>query len=271
MAKGFFENFPTMVYDNDGKGQYKEVVDIFRRVSLRNNLKNYIQMPLLQNIDGTQKPERLANLVHGDPNRNWLVMMMNDIENPYTDWFMGEEEFYKYMLEKYPNKFIELDSVYFDHDDDSDTPSVFQPFIPGEVLNTYLGTVVKYDPTLKIIVYTDSSYTVTTGDSYIGTTLVAPDGSTPSNTNWEKNDTFIIPSTDIGLSVTLTGLYSSSQVVSSTSAKSEIYAPHHIDVDGDVVTNWDYEFNLNEARSQVSVLNNDYIDRIEDEFKKRIT
>ena len=42
MARGFFENFPTMVYDNDGKGQYKEVVDIFRRVSLRNNLKNYI-------------------------------------------------------------------------------------------------------------------------------------------------------------------------------------------------------------------------------------
>ena len=108
MAKGFFENYPTMVYDNDGKGQYKEVVDIFRRVSLRNNLKNYIQLPLLQNIDGTQKPERLANLVHGDPKRNWLVMMMNDVVNPYTDWFMGEEEFYKYMLEKYPNKAFKL-------------------------------------------------------------------------------------------------------------------------------------------------------------------
>jgi len=112
MAKGFFENYPTMMYDNDGSGQYKQVVDIMRRVSLRNSLKNYIQLPVLQNIDGTQKPERLAHLVHGDPSRNWLVMMMNDVENPYTDWFMSEEEFYKYMLEKYPNKVLLLDNIY---------------------------------------------------------------------------------------------------------------------------------------------------------------
>ncbi len=221
MAKGFFENFPTMVYDNDGKGQYKEVVDIFRRVSLRNNLKNYIQLPLLQNIDGTQKPERLANLVHGDPKRNWLVMMMNDVENPYTDWFMGEEEFYKYMSEKYPNKFIQLD----DH-------VSTEIYLPGETLLNLDATVIKFDATLKTIIYT-------------GQDISQPE-SIKGNTSGATGSIIV-------------------------DSNSEFRAPHHIDVDGNVVDNWDYENNLNEARSQVSVLNNDYIDRIEDEFKKRIT
>ena len=316
MARGFFENFPTMVYDNDGKGQYKEVVDIFRRVSLRNNLKNYIQLPLLENIDGTQKPERLANLVHGDPKRNWLVMMMNDVENLYTDWFMGEEEFYKYMLEKYPNKFIELASVYLDHDGDPDTPSIFQSFIPGERLDNNLGTVVRYDPTLKIIVYSDPITIVAENSLYdfgnvnedgtskgpeiiIGKTDSDFRGNSPPKGTWVLGDKFIeIGAPDISLGTNIIGLSSGSQATASTDGTVEIYAPHHESgeyklTEGDPIvgtlkpdginsyaiddvyklktTNWDYEFDLNIAKSQVSILNNQYIDRIEDEFKKRIT
>ena len=259
MAKGFFENFPTMVYDNDGKGQYKEVVDIFRRVSLRNNLKNYIQMPLLQSIDGTQKPERLANLVHGDPKRNWLVMMMNNIENPYTDWFMSEEEFYKYMLEKYPNKFIQLVDGHV-------STSIY---LPGETLLGFDATVVKFDATLKTIVYT-------------GQDIAAPpipEGNNPvvpvpieGNTSGATGGTIVASSSEFNAPHHESGyvLTEGDPIVGTTK-------PDGINfyVIGDVyrseITNWDYENNLNEAKSQVSVLNNDYIDRIEDEFKKRIT
>ena len=248
MAKGFFENFPTMVYDNDGKGQYKEVVDIFRRVSLRNNLKNYIQMPLLQSIDGTQKPERLANLVHGDPKRNWLVMMMNDVENPYTDWFMGEEEFYKYMLEKYPDKVINI--LVSSHSD---------IFLVGEKLHiidgSFTGPPLTSNPTAEVTGFDATLKTITYK------LVKDPDNIENDMPNFSNTDpdTFIY-----GVSSKKTATIQGGPI-------SEFNAPHHIDVDGNIVENWDYEFNLNEAKSQVSVLNNDYIDRIEDEFKKRIT
>ena len=223
MAKGLFKNFPTTVYDNDGSGSYKQVTDIFRRVSLRSDLKSYIQTYDLQNIDGTQKPERLANLAHGDPNRNWIVMMMNDVENPYSDWFMSEEEFYNYMKKKYPNKVLILKDVY-------NSNNIYQSFSPEETLNIGNAIIVRFNPTLKTIVYR--------GD-------------------------------DIGANVDVVGSVGS-HVTSDEASKDEIYGPHHIDSDGKVITNWEYEEELNEAKSQVVLLDNSYLDRIEDEFKKKI-
>ena len=209
-SKGFFENYPTIMYDGEGKGEYKQVVDIMRRVSLRNSLKNYIQLPLLENIDGTMKPERLAHLVHGEASRNWLVMMMNNVENPYTDWFMGEEEFYNYMITKYPNKAVKLNQVNL--------------FLPGESVSG--RTVVSSDPTLKTLVYTGNDFA--------------------------END-------EVVTGVTVVKTYSL-----------EIKSIHHLDSDGQEVTNWDYEYALNEQRSQVSLLSNEYLDVIEEEFNKKI-
>ena len=156
------------------------------------------------------KPERLAHLVHGEASRNWLVMMMNNVENPYTDWFMGEEEFYNYMITKYPNKAVKLDQVNL--------------FLPGESVSG--RTVVSSDPTLKTLVYTGNDFA--------------------------KND-------EVVTGVTVVETYNL-----------EIKSIHHLDSDGQEVTNWDYEYALNEQRSQVSLLSNEYLDVIEEEFNKKI-
>ena len=222
MAKGFFQNFPTMMYDVEGNGQYRQVIDIFRRVSLRNNLKDHIQVYNMQNIDGTQKPERLAEQVHGDPHRNWIVMMMNDIENPFVDWYMSESEFWVFMETKYPNKAITL----------VDTLPSTSIYLSGEGLVGISGVeVVKFNATLKTLVYTGG---------------------------------------DIQSGVSIIGTVSHANGTSDTIFTSEMHAPHHKDSDGNVVSNWDYEYSLNEEKSQVSVLNNNYTVVVEDEFIKKI-
>ena len=230
MAKGFFQNFPTMMYDVEGNGQYRQVIDIFRRVSLRNNLKDYIQVYNMQNIDGTQKPERLAEQVHGDPHRNWIVMMMNDVENPFVDWYMSESEFWNFMETKYPNKAFTL----------LDTHSSISIYLAGEELTgTNIASnvkVVRFNATLRTVVYS--------GD--VIPSAVEVTGSSSNTVGTIKTSTNVSYLVD------------------------EMYAPHHIDSDGVIVSNWDYEYELNEAKSQVSVLNNNYTTRVEDEFIRKI-
>jgi len=222
MAKGFFQNFPTMMYDVEGNGQYRQVIDIFRRVSLRNNLKDYIQVYNMQNIDGTQKPERLAEQVHGDPHRNWIVMMMNDVENPFVDWYMSESEFWNFMETKYPNKALTV----------LDTLPSTSIYLAGEgLVGRPTVKVVSFNATLRTLVYSGDD--IPTGVSIIGET---------SHANGTSDTIFT----------------------------SEMYALHHKDSDGVVVSNWDYEYELNEAKSQVSVLSNNYTTRVEDEFIKKI-
>ena len=226
MAKGYFENFPTMLYDSDGSGQYKQVVDIFRRVSLRNNLSSYLESYVNQIIDGTQKPERLAHSVYNDPHKNWMIMMLNEVENPFEDWFLSEKEFYLYMSTKYPNK-----SLTFSNHNSTNIFLKDENLQASDSSGAVVGTVVSYNATMSSIVYkTDSS--ISTGDILYGQVS-------------EKTGT-----------------------VGSTAE--EMYGPHHLDSSGAVVSNWDYEYGLNEAKSQVNIIQDVYVDRLEDEFIKKI-
>lgn len=226
MAKGYFENFPTMMYDCDGSGQYKQVIDIFRRVTLRNNLQSYIETFNSVVIDGTQKPERLANSLYNDPHKNWLIMMSNETENPFEDWFLSEEEFHLYMNSKYPNK-----SLTFGNHSSTDIFLKDEKIHANSSAGVVLGTVISYNATMSSLVYT-SDVTISVGDVLYGA--------------------------------------ESSKSGTVASVQEESLGPHHLDSVGNVVSNWEYEYALNESKSQVNIIQNNYIDRIEDEFIKKI-
>jgi|TARA_R110002074_G_scaffold56967_2_gene140256 hypothetical protein len=91
----YFKEFPKVVINK------QEVLDITRKVSLSSALKfasidysNYT----LQDGD---TPEMIAHYYYDDVELAWLVLLSNDIVDPYTQWYKTQEQLEEYIKVQY--------------------------------------------------------------------------------------------------------------------------------------------------------------------------
>ena len=91
----YFTNFPTVDY----KG--KEVRNITNRSKIRDDVlaDPFIYLPYT--IIGGEKPENIAELYYGSVDDTWLVLLANNMLDPYYDWPLSDEEFDQYFIDKY--------------------------------------------------------------------------------------------------------------------------------------------------------------------------
>lgn len=91
----YFSNYPLIQYEG------KTVRDITRRSKVVDELLRdpYIFLPYTLR-DG-EKPEDVAYYYYGSVDDTWLVLLSNNITDPYTQWPLEEEDFNKYFVEKY--------------------------------------------------------------------------------------------------------------------------------------------------------------------------
>lgn len=91
----YFTNFPITEY------QGKQVRNITNRSKIRDNLlaDPYIYLPYT--IADGEKPETIAQLYYGSVDDTWIVLLANDITDPYYDWPLSDEEFDQYFIDKY--------------------------------------------------------------------------------------------------------------------------------------------------------------------------
>ena len=91
----YFTNFPIIQY------QEKRVRDISRRSKVRESILNdpYIYLPFT--IREGEKPEDIARLYYGSVNDTWIVLLANNITDPYYQWPMSDIEFNQYFIDKY--------------------------------------------------------------------------------------------------------------------------------------------------------------------------
>ena len=95
MAGEYFKNFPTINY------QGRNVRDITRRNKF---LKSVTTNPLLflpYTVKEGEKPEDIAYNYYGSTDYTWLVYLSNNIVDPYHQWHLSEENFHKYLIQKY--------------------------------------------------------------------------------------------------------------------------------------------------------------------------
>lgn len=91
----YFENFPTINY------QGRNVRDITRRNKF---LKSVTTNPLLflpYTVKEGERPENIAYNYYGSTDYVWLVYLSNNIVDPYHQWPLSEEDFHKYLIQKY--------------------------------------------------------------------------------------------------------------------------------------------------------------------------
>lgn len=81
--------------------QGKEIRDITNRSKIRDNLLSDPFIYLPYTISEGEKPETVAQRYYGSVDDTWLVLLANDITDPYYDWPMSDEEFDQYFINKY--------------------------------------------------------------------------------------------------------------------------------------------------------------------------
>lgn len=113
-------------------------------------------------LDG-DRPDTLAHKIYGRSDLHWIILLFNEIIDPYYEWPLTQKQMEEYMNYKYPGKAIYVsDSFLYANGPKTDTPiSNTEPTIVGETVAT-IGTgvgsipvkILSYDPLLAKMVVT---------------------------------------------------------------------------------------------------------------------
>ena len=99
----YFESFPNRLYDLKGNGQQTLVKDIFRRMKVRDNIKNNLALYATYDVVPGDTPETISFKHFGSTDYFWVICLMNDITDRYYDWPLDYQAFEEYVTDKYDN------------------------------------------------------------------------------------------------------------------------------------------------------------------------
>jgi hypothetical protein len=97
----YFLEFPTVDYDVSGNGVDKRVTDIMRRVKIRDEIKNNLTFWDKYSLRNGESPSILANKFYGNPELHWIILLTNNVINPYHDWILSYHELENFLTKKY--------------------------------------------------------------------------------------------------------------------------------------------------------------------------
>lgn len=82
----YFEKVPEITY----KG--KKIKDITRRIVVRDKIKENIELYEPYIVKDGETPETIAFDFYGNSNYHWIIILMNNIIDPFYDWILSEQE-----------------------------------------------------------------------------------------------------------------------------------------------------------------------------------
>ena len=99
----YFNQFPTIPYDSEGNGKFKDVKNLLRRVGIRAKIKTNTMLFDTYDVKNGESPESIAFKLYNDSELHWVIMMINNITDRYHDWPMSEAQFLQFINDKYSN------------------------------------------------------------------------------------------------------------------------------------------------------------------------
>jgi len=95
MPERFFDKFPTIVYANT------VCRDLTKRVTIRADVKTNIDLYYPLEITAGFRADQVSDAYYEDEELDWLVFMMNDVVDPYYEWYISEIDFHDFISVKY--------------------------------------------------------------------------------------------------------------------------------------------------------------------------
>ena len=99
----YCDRFPKGNYILPGTKTFKLVSDLFRRVKIRDKIKNEASIYTEYFVSSGERPEHIAQKHFGNPELHWVVLITNNIADALYDWPMSFSAFEEYIADKYDN------------------------------------------------------------------------------------------------------------------------------------------------------------------------
>lgn len=105
----YFDYFPLVQYDINRKklSEYQTVTNIFFRMAFVREILNNTAAYSEYSIRDGDTPEIIAEKIYGNAEAHWIILLANNIVDPYYDWPLTSMKFNKYMQKKYRRAFAD--------------------------------------------------------------------------------------------------------------------------------------------------------------------
>jgi len=102
----YFRELPNLEYQSflsssSGSDEYLLVKNVFRRVKLRDDLKNVFTIFNKYQIQDGARPDTVAEEVYGSAQYDWVVLVGAGIVNIRNEWPLSDRDIYQYVEELY--------------------------------------------------------------------------------------------------------------------------------------------------------------------------
>jgi hypothetical protein len=102
----YFRELPNISYlsrlpDVSSNEEYITVKNLFKRAKIRTDINNAITAFDYYQILDNQRPEIVASSLYGDPELDWVILIVNNITNVRDQWPLNNNDLYNYMIDKY--------------------------------------------------------------------------------------------------------------------------------------------------------------------------
>jgi len=105
---GYFDFLPNIAYPNYEGGSVI-AKNIVTRAKVLDSVREAQSAALEYTVEDGEKPETLAFRVYGRADYHWLILLFNEIHDPYFKWVMSVDELARHMEASYTGKALFID------------------------------------------------------------------------------------------------------------------------------------------------------------------
>lgn len=99
----YFNYFPKVPYIKTLKSDLDLLTNIITRVKFLDDVKNKVGSYFTYDNSGAESPENLALRFYDSVERHWIILLFNDVIDPFYDWYKSDLVMGKYIDQKYSN------------------------------------------------------------------------------------------------------------------------------------------------------------------------
>lgn len=96
----YFSTFPLTTYSVNNTAPVV-AIDITKRFTLRQLIKDTAAVYYTYHVQDGERPDVIADRFYKDSRLDWLVLMVNEIQDPQFKWVMDYNTLNQYIIQKY--------------------------------------------------------------------------------------------------------------------------------------------------------------------------